>query len=65
MIRVWIGGFLLGCIKAHKDRAWRAQMRIIDPAKLTDAQLSDFVHGRAIDWSTVDPAAMRPVGHAS
>jgi hypothetical protein len=64
MIRALIGRFVLGCIKAEKDRCWRAKMRLVDPAKLTDRQLSDFMHGRAIDWSTVDPAAARLVGRS-
>jgi hypothetical protein len=61
MIRALIGGFVLGCIKAHKDRAFRARLRQVDLSKLTDRQLSNFVHGRAIDWSEVDPAASRVV----
>jgi len=62
MIRALIGRFVLGCIEAHKARAFRAEMRLVDPSKLTDQQLSDFLHGRAIDWSAADPTAWRPVG---
>lgn len=62
MIRALIGRFVLGCIEAHNDRSFRAKMRLVDPAKLTDAQLSDFMHGRAIDWSKVDAGAAHPIG---
>jgi hypothetical protein len=65
MIRALIGCFVLGCIEAHKDRTFRAQMRLVDPKRLTDQQLSDFVHGRMIDWNAVDPAAMRVKGGVS
>lgn len=58
MIRALIGRFVLGCIKAHKDRVFRAKIDRVDLSKLTERQLSDFVHGRAIDWDAVNPAAL-------
>jgi hypothetical protein len=61
MIRALIGRFVLGCIEAHKDRAFRAEIDKVDLSKLTERQLSDFVHGRVIDWDKVNPAALRAV----
>jgi hypothetical protein len=58
MIREWIGGFVLGCISAHKGQQFFARIDKVDLAKLTDRQLSDFVHGRSIDWNEVKPAAL-------
>ena len=58
MIRALIGRFVLGCIEAHKGQLFLARIDKVDLAKLTDQQISDFVHGRAIDWSKVEPDAL-------
>ncbi len=64
MIRALIGRFVLGCIEAHKGQRFLAKIEKVDLAKLTDAQISDFVHGRPIDWTKVEPAALRSVSRS-
>jgi hypothetical protein len=54
VIRAMLGGFMLGCIEAAKQRRFDVETRQVDLAKLTDREISDFVHGRKIDWDAVE-----------
>jgi hypothetical protein len=59
MIRALIGRFVQGCIDAHKRRQFLGKWSKVDFTKMTDAEVSAFVHGRPIDWAAVD--AREPV----
>ena len=52
MIRAWIGWFLLGCLEAHGRRVNRAIVQQLDLAKMSDAQVSDVIHGRKLPPGT-------------
>jgi hypothetical protein len=65
MICALIGRFVLHWIDIHKDRSWRAQVRLVDPRKLTDQQLSDWIHGRPVDMDALPPGAARVMERAS
>ena len=54
MIRAMLGGFMLACIEAAKQRRFDVQTRQVDLKQLTDGEISDFVHGRRIDWAAID-----------
>lgn len=49
MIRALIGRFVLLCIKKSKDRRFDRQWSGVDMAALSDRQISDMIHGRAVD----------------
>ncbi len=52
MIRAMIGRFVLGCLDAHARRVNRAIVQQLDLAKMTDAQVSDVIHGRPLAEGT-------------
>lgn len=54
MIRAAIGRFILRCIDAEKRRKYKFETRRIDFAKLTQSQISDLLHGRAIDLDNME-----------
>lgn len=58
MIRAALGRFFQHCIEQARRAEFRAKVDRIDPATLTDQQLSDLVHGR-----TLNPAV--PEGQAA
>ena len=47
MIRAAIGRFVLACIRAARVREF--EQRASNFSDLSDQQISDFIHGRAID----------------
>ncbi|MBW4089927.1 MAG: hypothetical protein HIU82_02290 [Proteobacteria bacterium] len=49
MIRALIGRIILSCLDAAGERAHRAIVHGIDLDRATDAQISDWLHGRKID----------------
>ncbi len=49
MIRALIGRFVLSCLDAAGERAHRTIVHEIDLDRATDAQKSDWLHGRPID----------------
>lgn len=48
MIRALIGRFVMGCLDAHATQVHRATVSRIDLARMTDADISDLLHGRRL-----------------
>lgn len=51
MIRAAIGRVILHCIDQAKRRKTRAIIDQLDPATMTDQQISDLLHGRPIRFT--------------
>jgi hypothetical protein len=49
VIRAAIGRLVLHCMDQAKKRQFRGEWTQLDPAKMTDQQISNVIHGRPID----------------
>ena len=48
MVRAFLGGLIVGCIEAHALRKANIQVSRLDMSKMTDRDVSDVLHGRAL-----------------
>ena len=62
MIRAALGRLAMHCIEKARQAKFAAEVRQVDLNCLTDAQISDWVHGRPVDLSAVGPSRVRAGG---